>query len=156
MKKTLGMTAAAIINENFKLNILIICILAVTAYLLKKHHPLKLVKINILFSSLILAFIPYWFNYISGLFSLILLQLAIYSLTFTDVAVDVSCFKHIPLARRFTILATAFGVATAIAYTTAPLMLAFLTRHIGHYALWMIYIPVVIAYWYAVNYIKKL
>jgi len=103
-----------------------------------------------------MAFIPYWFNSITNLLSLTLLQLAVLALELTANAAEITCFKHIPLARRFTILAITFGVASTIGYGCTPWILKVCSQYVGHYALWVVYIPVITSYLWAIHYIKNL
>ena len=156
MKKSMGMSPNEIIIQNLKTNFLFILVLSFLLFFLKKHHPLKLAKFNLLCSIIILAFIPYWFNNVSGLLSLTLLQLAILSFEFTASITELTCFKHIPLTRRFTIIAVTFGVSGAVGYGLAPFVLTFFSKSMEHYSIWLVYLPIIIPYYVSLNYIKKL
>ena len=48
-------------------------------------------------------------------------------------------FKHFPIAKRFTAVATAFAISTALGYVVTSLGLIPLTIHFGHYALLFIF-----------------
>ncbi|RST64477.1 MFS transporter [Candidatus Aquarickettsia rohweri] len=156
MKESMGMSSEDVISQNLKLNILFVVALIIVSFFIKKYHPLRLAKINTILSLILLIFIPFWFNNVSSLLSLSLLQLAILSFEFTVSVAAITSFKHIAIPKRFTFVAIAFGMSGAIGYGFAPIILTFISKYIGHYAIWIAFILVIIPYWYALNYIKKL
>ncbi len=156
MKESLGMTGEKIISQNLKINILWVAALIAVVPFIKRYHPVILTKINIICSTVVLCFVPYWLGNVTNILSLTLLQMAILSLSFTSDGIEVSCFKHISLVRRFTILAVAFGTSAAVVFSIVPFSLVFLNAPLGYCSLLVIYIPIIVLYWYSIWYIKKL
>jgi MFS family permease len=158
MKSRMGMTAEQVIGQNLKVTFFVLIVLFVITYLLKIIHPLRLTKINLIISAFLLLFVPYGLNNISAsdLLLLTIIQLALYSFQFTDDSAEITCFKHVSLSNRFTILAVIFGLSAAVSHGVIPFILIFLAKYVGHYAIWVIYAPILTLYWCSLNYIKKL
>ena len=158
MKNSLNMIPEAVMSHNMKVSITVILLLLLLLQVVKKVHPLKITKISMYVFALFLGFIPYWFNNISNLFSLFLLQL-VASLPFFSVFLAFMMsiwFKHFPIAKRFIAVGTAFAISTALGYVVTSFGLIPLTIYFGHYALLFIYVPIVIGVFYGMNYLEKL
>jgi len=69
---------------------------------------------------------------------------------------EITCFKHIPISKRFKILGVTFGIAGVIGYGLTSFILEFSEGFIGHYTIWIICFPMLILYWYSIKYIEKL
>ena len=156
MKDSLGMTPEQVINQNLRVTILTIIGLIITVLLVKKYHPIKIAEKYIICFSILLPFIPYYLSNISGLFSLTCLQFITFSIALCSFAIEMTCFRYLPIAKRFTILATTFGIASALSYTMVSFSLIPLLKYFGYYALWFIYVPVIVSLIWGINYIKKL
>jgi MFS family permease len=134
MKESLGLTPEQIINQNLRVTMAtIIGTIITTVFFVRKYHPLKIVKIQILLYTIFLPAIPYWLSNISNLTSLSLFQFAMFFLALNPFCMQIPCFKHIPLQRRFTTLATTFGLATALANVLVTFSLIPLTNYLGYY-----------------------
>ncbi len=156
MKESLGLSSEEIINQNLKVSLLVVLGLIGTMLFVKKYHPIKIVKINIILFIICLPFIPYCLNNVTNLFVLMCLQFIMFSPAFSIPGIELACYKHFPIAKRFTALATIFGIASALSYTIVSFSLIPLASYIGHYSLFIIYIPILVCYILAVNYVKKL
>ena len=69
---------------------------------------------------------------------------------------ETACFGHLPIPRRFTLLAATYGLASATAYTVMSFGLIPLTNYFGYYGLLIIHVPLILAFLWGVNYVKKL
>ncbi len=156
MKESLGFTAEQVINQNLKVTILTVIGLIITVLLLKKYHPIKIAEKYIVVFSVLLPFIPYCLGNISNMFLLSILQFVTFSIALSSFAIEMACFKYLPIARRFTILATTFGVASTLSYTIVSFSLIPLVKYFGYYAILIIYVPVIIGLIWGINYIKRL
>ncbi|WPX97337.1 MFS transporter [Candidatus Bandiella euplotis] len=156
MKDSLGMTAAEIVNQNTIISIVTLVAMVVALCFVRKYHPIKIVKVTIFFFLICLPFIPWWLSNVSGTISLTALQFVMFSFAIYVVGMEVVCFRYFPIATRFTLIATTFGVASAIGQVVITFGLIPLMEHLGYYGLWVIYVPVAIGFLYGVNYIEKL
>lgn len=156
MKLNLGMTNQGIIAQNLRVSVLLVIFLLSILPFLKKFHPIRLAKINVLFSSVALLFIPHLFKITNNLISLTILQLLILLFEIVANPTEITCFKHIPISRRFKILGITFGVSGVIGYGFTPFILELSRDFLNHHAIWIICFPVLILYWYSIKYIEKL
>lgn len=165
MKESLSMTAEEVINQNLIVTVLTVIGLLITIVLVRKHHPIKIAVKYILCFSIFLPFLPYSLNYLSNqgninnyidMLSLTCIQFLTFSMALCLFAIEMSCFRYIPMARRFTILATTFGIASAVSYTLVSFSLIPVIKYFGYYGLWFIYIPTILSLLYSIQYIRKL
>ena len=157
IKTSFGMSAEQVIYQNLKVSAFVVIGALIVAYLVKKIHPIKIAIVMALFFFILLPFIPYWLNNASGLFSLLCLQCLIMSFIISGMGTleAVQC-KHFPVSGRFTVIAATFGVASTSSKIIVAFSLIPLTHYLGHYGVWVVFIPAVIGYWWAINYFKKL
>ena len=69
---------------------------------------------------------------------------------------DAIQYKYFPIEKRFTLVATVFGFANPLGFGIASFGFVFLPPLFGHYSLWVILIPTVIGYLWAILYYRKL
>ena len=158
MKTSLGMTAMQVIEQNLKVSIITVLGTIITVCFVKKYHPIRITKIYSFIFCLFLPFLPYWLDNISksNLFSLSCLQFMTYFLILCQFGIDTVYFRYFPVDKRFTVLATVFGISAALSYTVVSFGLIPLVKYFGYYGLWGIYIPAMIGFLWGVNYIEKL
>jgi len=157
MKERLGFTAEQVINQNFKVTFAITLLTLVVMKLVKKYHPIKVAKATLLGFIVFLPFIPTCFYNISNTFPLLLLQIALFSLALnTSGTLGTVCFKHYPINKRFRAVAIIFGLSSPISVVATSFALIPLTNYFGYYGLLVLFIPIIIAYYWAINYLKTL
>ncbi len=152
MKEVLGMSYEQVINQNLRVHIMIILIVSFAVFFLKKYHPVKIASIFTLLFCVLLPFLPYCLDHASSVISLTCLQLIMLLPTALSFGVEIACFKHIPIARRFVMIATTFGVSVAFSILIVSFSVILLTECIGHYAVLTIYTPSVISFLWAIKY----
>ncbi|RZI46766.1 HD domain-containing protein [Rickettsiales endosymbiont of Peranema trichophorum] len=155
MKQSLGMTPQQVINQNMIVSLLTVLGMLATLTFVKRWHPIKIAEKYLLLFILLLPFIPLWLNHINSRSSLTLLQFLMYLPVLPLFGPETVCFKYFPVAKRFTVLATTFGVSAAIAYTSVSFSLIGLTKYIGHYAVVVVYIPMILGFLWSLWYIKQ-
>ena len=159
MKSILGMTPEAVVNHNFKVSVYSVLGSAFMAYLCSKFHPIKIVKASIFISVFVLLYSPYCLNEVipmSGEVPIYFLQCAIYIPALSNLINITIWLKYFPISMRFTIVATTFGIASATGYSISSYGLIPLTEWLGYYGIWALYLPVVLSFIWALNYLTKL
>ena len=159
MKSNLGMTPEAVVNHNFKVSIYSVLGSALIAYLCSKFHPIKIVKVSIFISVFVLLYSPYYLNKVipmGGEIAVYFLQCSIYIPALSNLINMIVWLKYFPVSKRFTTIATTFGCATASGYAISSYGLITLTEWLGYYGIWVLYIPVVIGFIWALSYLTKL
>ena len=160
MKESLGMTSEEVINQNLKISILTIIGLITVTYLAKKYHLIKITLINTLLIVMLLALVPcclYKLAISPSLFVLSCVQFVTFALTLSSFGLLESvCYRYFPVSKRFTYVATIFGIANPIGFFMVSFGLIPLTNRFGYYGLLVILIPVTIGYTLSVYHFKKL
>ena len=157
MKELFGMTAKQVINQNLKVAIFVVIWAVIVVYLVKKIHPVTVAIANLLFFLCFFPFIPYWINNISSLTSLFFLRCIIISLCVaTSGILDSILLKYLPISKRFTSAAIAYGVAFPLGFVISSFGLIPLKNYFGHYGLWILFTPAIIGYLWSLYYIRNL
>jgi hypothetical protein len=145
-----------VIRQNLTLAGLGVVLTGMVAYYCKKYHPLKIQIVLVFAISFFVILLPYFINNVENLYFLFLLQLMTYLPllnSFTNLA---TWFKYFPVQIRFSSVAICYGVGTALGYSMTSFGLILLSEKFGHYGLWGIYIPVIVASTWGLSYLKKL
>ena len=159
MKDTLGMTAEDVTNHNFKFSIYAVLGSALMAYLCYKFHPVKIVGISCFVGVIATIYAPYCLNNVNldgGAKMIYFLQCIIYMPTLNAIITEITWFKYFSISKRFTVVATTFGIASALGYSLPAYGLIPLTRWFGYYGIWVLYAPIIIGFIWALNYLMKL
>ena len=157
MKNNFGFTAEQVIFQNLKVSIILDIGVLFIAILAKRIHPIKIAFFTAYIFTFALPFMPYWLNNISSLFFLGCIQILSKSFSFSSSGtLDSIQYKYFATSKRFSCVATTSGLAFAFSSATVAFGLIPLTHYFGYYALWFLFGPIVVGYWWAINYFKKL
>ena len=156
MKDSLGMTAEQVINHNFKFSIIDVFIISFLTYSYRSIHPINttIAAGFILIFTLLLT--PYCLEHIHALGGenvIFILQAGIGQI----VAINwLMWMKHFPISKRFTAVATTYGISSAIGYAIVAYGLIPLTTWFGYYGIWVLFAPAIIGFIWALSYLMKL
>ncbi|WP_336886394.1 MFS transporter [Candidatus Bandiella numerosa] len=155
MKTSLGISPEDVINHNLKLAFLVPLSTIIMIFFMKKYHPIRVLKFNLILTLIIIPFVPYCLENAKNFYLIICLQFLIYAFigSFYNEAMWI---KHFPIEKRFTIVAVVFGVATALGYGVPAFVLPPLSKYMGHYAILVFFIPCIVGFLWALSYLKKL
>ena len=158
MKSIFSLNTEQIITHNIKVSIISVVLTGIVAFSTKKLHPIKITKITLAIFSIFLILTPYLINNYPNLFTITILQVFFFFpvLTFSGILELSTWFKHFPVAKRFTVVATSYGISTAFGYTITSFGLIHLSRDFGYYSLWMIFIPMLICFYYSMRHLQNL
>ena len=156
MKDSLGMTAEQVINHNFKFSIIDISVLGFFVYLYRYIHPINIALLSSFILLFTLLLTPYCLEHIHALGGenvIFILQAGIEQIGTINLLM---WMKHFPISKRFTAVATTFGISSAVGYAIVAYGLIPLTTWLGYYGIWVLCTPVVIGFIWALSYLKKL
>ena len=163
MENLLKMTHAQTTTHNLKVIILEVIMCLFIVYLVKKIHPVKIAMVTALVFVIVLPFMPHWIYVLADIgnnsiiFPLLCLQCLILLFSHSTLGtLDAIQYKYFPIGKRFTRIATTFGIANPLGYAFVGFSLIPLTHYFGYYALWIIFTPAVIGYVWALFYFRKL
>ena len=157
MKHTLNMTSEQIIGQNLKISIFTVIFTSVLTICIRKVHPIKLCLWNVALISVLMLAVPFLLNITSGLLILTIVQIITFGLTLCSYGIFESvAYSNFPVKYRFTISASAFGVANPIAMFVIPFSLVLLTDYLGYWAIVVIFAPVATGFYFAAAYFRSL
>ena len=155
MKNSLGLSPRDVINHNLRLAFLASLASIIFVLFVRKFHPIKILKFNVILVAVIIPFVPYCLENVKNLYLITCLQFLIYAFvcTFYNEAIWV---KYFPVEKRFIIIATTFGVSTALGTAIVSFGLPPLSKYMGHYAILVFFIPCIVGFLWGLSYLKKL
>ena len=157
MKTTLGLSPKDVINQNLKVSIIIAFSAFFISILAKKLHPVRTALFSTFIFSVTLIFIPYLLGSGINLNMLLFIQCIVFCLSVpASGTLDAIQYKYFPVDRRFTMLAVIFGIANPISTCLVAFSLIPIVNYLGYYGLWIVFIPMITGYLWALNYTKKL
>ena len=156
MEQSLNFSAEQVIHQNTIATFCTTVGMIIVVFLMQKFHPMKIAKTITLAFIVFLPIIPWWIENVSNALSLSCLQFVMFAPVLCLAAMGVVCFKHFPIAKRFTIIAVTFGIASAIGKIVVTFGIIPLKIYFGHYNLWIVYIPTITGFLWGISYIIKL
>jgi MHS family proline/betaine transporter-like MFS transporter len=156
MKDSLGMTAEQVINHNFKFSIIDISVLGFFVYLYRYIHPINIALLSSFILLFTLLLTPYCLEHIHALGGenvIFILQAGIEQIGTINLLM---WMKHFPISKRFTAVATTFGISSAVGYAIVAYGLIPLTTWLGYYGIWVLFAPAIIGFIWALSYLMKL
>lgn len=150
LKNHYSYTVEQVIHQNLLISIigtLSGILLAVISY---RIYPLRILKLKLYFSmilTLIFPYILYRFNS-SGV---LIVQLAFASFWISEFPATPILLKHFPVLKRFTYPNLLFALSRTIMYVITAFGIIYLIEYLNYWGLWIIIIPIIIGYWFALN-----
>ena len=156
MKKYLEMSFDTIVMQNLKITILSILGTIVSILLMKKTHPIKILRSSLLIFLIFLPFIPYILNNLLNIYTLTLIQVVMFLPAIAVFGMEICCFVYIPINKRFSYFALLFGLSGALSFTLFSFFLVYIENYVGFYSIWIIYILMIYGAFLSIKYLKKL
>ncbi|MBY0581250.1 MAG: MFS transporter [Rickettsiales bacterium] len=156
MKKYLEMSFDTIVMQNLKITILSILGTIVSILLMKKTHPIKILRSSLLIFLIFLPFIPYTLNNLLNVYTLTLIQVVMFLPAIAVFGMEICCFVYIPINKRFSYFALLFGLSGALSFTLFSFFLVYIENYVGFYSIWVIYAVMIYGAFSSIKYLKKL
>lgn len=156
LKQLYGYTSEEVIFHNFLLSVIGCVSVILWAMLSSKYHPLKILNFRSTIFILFFLIFPVLLSNSTDPLLVFIWQAILIFFFLGDLpgtSVFISCF---PVLKRFRAASIVFALTRAIMYIVTSFGLVYLTEWLGHYGLWVIILPLAIAYLWAVNYFMKL
>lgn len=156
LKDNFGYTSAEIIQHNLYLSLFFLIPITTVALLSYRIHPLKILKFRGSCTLILMLALPILINNLGSPTQVFLLQALIFILTLDSVPAEAVFIYHLPIYRRFTFASFLFALSRALVYVLTSFGTAYLGSHFGPYGLWIITLPMTLAYLYGVRYFEAL
>lgn len=157
LKVTFNCTPTDIIHNNLFVSLVHVFSLLFFVLLSYKVHPLRLLKIKaIIFLGLVLLipFVLMWSN-ITKL-HVTCLQSALIAFGLSDCLAFPALFKAVHMFKRITVSSFLYAVSRACIYISTSFGLVYCSEWLEHFGIWVISLPVCIAFIWSVQYFQKL
>jgi MHS family proline/betaine transporter-like MFS transporter len=156
LKEHCGYSAEDIIFHNFILSLIMLFSEFFWSKLSYKIHPLKILKgrgIGFLILSIPL---PIMILYCTSSFHIFILQFLIMAFQLGYFPAPSVFIKHFPVFRRFTATSFLYALTRAVMYVITSFGIVYLTEWFGYYGLWVMLIPITLAYLWGTHHFEKL
>ena len=120
-----------------------------------KMHPLKVVKASLTIFLVFTLCVPLLLCNITSPLHLMILQ-CICVFGIYDVPGHAVFFIHFPVFKRFTYTCFMFALSRAVMYSITSLGLIYITEKLGHWGLWIVFIPVIIGFRFGLLHFENL
>lgn len=156
LKQVYGYSAENVIFHNFLLAVIGCISVTLWALLSSKYHPLKLLNFrSTIFITFFLIF-PVLLSHTTDYRLVFMLQAILIFFFLGDLPGTSIFISSFPVLRRFCTVSFVFAVTRALMYVVTSFGLVYLTRWLGHYGLWIIILPLAIAYLWGLKHYEGL
>ena len=156
LKNLFHYTPANIIYHNLIVTIIAFFWLIFITLLSYRIYPLKIVKITVAISSIVILCIPYLLSNISLPIHLLLIQLFTGALGIYISPAQAVFFNHFPILKRFTCAGFVYALSRALMYIITSFGLVWMTEKHGNLGLLFIFVPVIIGFWFGLLHFEGL
>jgi MFS family permease len=154
--KLFNYSSVNVIHNNFFLSLVdfinVVFIYWISYYI----NPLKILKVQLLLSAILLISLPFLLNNVSEPYHLIILQYLLVILAIHGMPAFPIFYKYIPVVNRFTTVGLQYAWGRAIMFTITSVGLIYLEKWCGYMGFFFLFIPVLIGYTISLFYFDKL
>ncbi|MCE3231264.1 MAG: proP8 [Alphaproteobacteria bacterium] len=156
LRESFGYSSENIIRHNFFLALILVISNISLTYLSCYFHPIRILKLMGTFVFFLMVFMPYWVLNLTSPFHLFLMQTLILLLPLNSSPANAIFMAHFPLYRRFTYAGLLFSFSQAVMFVVTSFGLTYLGNYFGPFGIWIISLPITLAYLYGVYHFKDL
>jgi MFS transporter, MHS family, proline/betaine transporter len=156
LKDIFGYTAQEVIQHNLIVSILFLVPAVIYAQLSYRIYPLKLLKFFLRTLAIFVVLCPCLMNHVSTPMQLMAIQIFVSTFELGEFPASAIFYRHFPVPKRMTFLSLGYAFARALMYIITSFGLIYLTEWMGHWGLWVIMIPSIITYTWALKHFEKL
>jgi MFS transporter, MHS family, proline/betaine transporter len=125
-------------------------------YLSTRIYPLKILKIALIGSSVIVLALPMLLNKLQAPWQLFFIQALIITFLANDMPAIPLLFKYFPVFKRFTYASMLVALSRTLVYIVSSFGLTYLIEYFGYWGLLVIMVPTLVGYGYGLNHFKQL
>lgn len=155
-KENFNYSAEDVIHNNLFLSLSevgkTIFIMVISLYI----NPLKILKVELLISSIVALVVPFMLNNITESYQLIIIQYTMILCSIHGAPAFAIFYKHIPLLKRFTSAGLQYAWGRGVMFALTSFSLIYFTNLFKSFGLLFLFIPTLFAYTIALFYFDKL
>jgi hypothetical protein len=156
LKVTYHYSPEQIIKQNFIVSLFHCGSFLLYSFLSAKINPLTILRVKLFIFSPFVIISPYILSISSTPLDVLFFQCFIMTFGITDVPGSGIFINHFPILKRFTSTSLMYAFSRAIVYVITSFGLVYLADTFGHYGLWIIMIPLSIAFFFGIRHFEVL
>ncbi len=156
LKYSFKYSAEQIIHNNFIVSALMIVNNLIVIYLSKKTHPLTILKVKLILSSVILLIVPFLLDTAKTGYDILLIQSLIIIFACDSAPANSIFFRYFAVLKRFTYTTVIYAISRALVYVITSFGLVYLTDYFGHYGIFFVIIPTLLGFAFGLSHFIKL
>lgn len=154
--KNLGYTSSDIILHNFYLSLLAIFYNVVMIYLSLKINPLKIVRVRANYGVIVSLLLPIILFFSNSLWSIAICQILLIIYRGGATPADSVFIEKFKVHRRVTFITFNYALSRACMHLISAFGLVYLTDWFNHWGMWIITLPISVAFILGVKHFEKL
>lgn len=156
LQSNFGYTANDVVQHNFFLSIVSVITNIGLTILSFYFHPLRILKVLGYSMLTLMVALPFLIQGIANPNQLFFIQVLILLVPLSAAPADAVFITHFPIYRRVTFASLLYAISRALMFIITSFGLIYLEKAFGYYGLWVISIPVALAYLYGLKHFEKL
>lgn len=145
-----------VVLHNFLLSIIHVISCYALSVMSFKTPPLFILKVKGFLFLILMLLLPPLIHLTSSHYQLFALQAVIVIVALGDYPAVGIFIKHIPVLKRVTATSFLYSLSRAVTYVITSFGLVYLTEQFGHWGIWIITLPSVIGYLWAIHHYEVL
>lgn len=156
LKQKFGFTSGQVINQNFLVSMVDLAGVIALVYLSYKVHPFKILKGKLYLFFLSIISFPFIISHTNNPTYILVFQCLAALFVFDHVPAAPIFYKYFPVLKRFTYTSFLSAFAKLLTYFITSFGLVYMMQYLGYWGLFLIFIPVGIAFAVSVSYFQRL
>ena len=156
LKSTFNYSSAEVIHNNFILSFAALFVTTFIYWISYYVNPLKILKVQLVLSSILVLALPFLLNNLSKPYHLITIQYLVIIFAIHGMPAFPIFYKYIPVLKRFKTAGSKYAWGRVVMFGITSFGLIYLTNWFGNWGLFSLFAITLICYTIALNYFLNL
>ncbi len=151
-----GYTPSKLLQNNFIVSIFFVVANIIWAQLSYRIYPFKIIKFFFKLACIFVILCPYLLDHASSPWQIMAFQIFVGSFEIGHFPGSAIFYRNFPVLKRMTFISMGFAGARAFMYVIISFGLIYLNLWMGHWGLWVLMIPSLLTFAWALRHFEKL
>lgn len=156
LKSIFNYSSVEVIHNNFILSFAALFVTMFIYWISYYVHPLKILKVQLVLSSILVLALPYLLNNVSEPYHLITIQYLVIIFAIHGMPAFPVFYQYIPVLKRFKTAGSQYAWGRAAMFGITSFGLVYLTDWFGNWGLFSLFVVTLLCYTIALNYFLNL
>ncbi len=156
LKGSYGYSVEDIILHNFLLSIIVLFSDMTLIFLSYRIEPLKILKIKGVIFFLYVLIFPFLIKFSSSSLHIFFIQAVLLAMPLAAMPADAVFIRYFPVLKRFKTASFIYAFSRAAMHVITSFGVIYLTESFGHWGVWVIMVPVTLAFLWSVQHFEKI